>query len=83
MEKPKAQRPLERLARRWEDNTEMVFIEIRWKGVDCIHLSQDRNQGLAVEIGTEPKCSIECREYHSQVGKYQLLKELVIWVKFG
>jgi len=43
----------------------MVFIEIRWKGVDCIHLSQDRNQGLAVEIGTEPKCSIECREYHS------------------
>jgi len=65
MKKPKAQRPLERPTFRWEDNTEMVFMEIWWKGVDFIYLAQDRNQGLAVEIDTEPSCSIKCREYHT------------------
>ena len=81
MEKPKAQRPLERPTFRWEYNTEVGFMEM-WKGVDCIHLAQDRNQGQAVEIGTEPSGSVPCREYHNQVWKYQHLKELIIWIKF-
>jgi len=33
--------------------------------VDCIYLAQDRNQGLAIEIGTEPSCSIKCRQYNT------------------
>jgi hypothetical protein len=29
---------------RWEDNIRMGLREIGWKGVDCPHLAQDRDQ---------------------------------------
>jgi len=37
-------RPLGRPRRRWEGNIRMNFREIGWKGVDWIHLAQDRDQ---------------------------------------
>jgi hypothetical protein len=35
--KPEGKRPLRRSKRKWEDNIRMVR-EIRWEGVECIHL---------------------------------------------
>jgi hypothetical protein len=35
-------RPLGRPRRGWEDNTKMDVREIRWEGVDWIHLAQNR-----------------------------------------
>jgi hypothetical protein len=40
--KSEGKRPLERL--RWEDNIKINFTEIGWEGVNCIHITQDRNQ---------------------------------------
>jgi hypothetical protein len=37
-------RSLGRSMRRWEDNIKMDLREIGWKGVDWIHLAQDRDQ---------------------------------------
>jgi hypothetical protein len=28
---------------KWEDNVEMELKQVRWKGVNCIDLSQDRD----------------------------------------
>jgi hypothetical protein len=41
--KPEGKRPLGRHRRRWED-TRMDLMEIGWKGVNWIHLAQDRDQ---------------------------------------
>jgi hypothetical protein len=41
-------RPLGRPRRRWEDSMKMDVREIRWKGVNWIHLAQDRHQWRAV-----------------------------------
>jgi hypothetical protein len=41
--KPKGKRPPERPIRRWEDNIKM---DLKEKGVDWIHLTQQRDQAL-------------------------------------
>jgi hypothetical protein len=33
-----------RLKRTWEYSIELDFKEVRWKGVDWIHLAEDRDQ---------------------------------------
>jgi hypothetical protein len=38
---PEGKRPLGRPRRRWKDNIRLVR-EIGWKGVDWMHLAQDR-----------------------------------------
>jgi hypothetical protein len=40
--KPEGKEPLERLRRRWDDNTKMDLREIRWYGMDWTDLAQDR-----------------------------------------
>jgi hypothetical protein len=40
-------RPLGRPRRRWVDNVEMDLREIRWEGMDCIELAQDRDRWRA------------------------------------
>jgi hypothetical protein len=42
--KPERNRPLRRLGRRRDDNIRMDRKEIRWEGVDWIHLTHYRNQ---------------------------------------
>jgi hypothetical protein len=42
--KPGGKRTLGRQASRWEDNIGMDLREIRWEGVDWMHLSRDRDQ---------------------------------------
>jgi hypothetical protein len=42
MGKPEGTRPLERLRRRWVDNSRMDFGEMGWGGIDGIGLAQDR-----------------------------------------
>jgi hypothetical protein len=37
-------RPLGRPRHKWEDNIRIDLREIGWKGVDWMHLAQDRNQ---------------------------------------
>jgi hypothetical protein len=46
--KPEGTRPLGRPRCRWEGNIEMHLNELRWGGMDCIHLAQDRDQWWAV-----------------------------------
>jgi hypothetical protein len=46
--KPEAKRPLARHSHKWEDNTNMYFMEIRWECVDWIYLAQDRDQRQAL-----------------------------------
>jgi hypothetical protein len=40
----KGKRPLGRSRRRWEDNIRTDLTEIKWKGMDWIHLAHDRQQ---------------------------------------
>jgi hypothetical protein len=42
--KPEGKRPLGRSKRRWENEIRMDLREVGWKGVDWIHLTQDRGQ---------------------------------------
>jgi len=42
--KPEGKRPLGRPRRRWEDNIRLDLMEIRWEGVDRIHMAQDMDQ---------------------------------------
>jgi len=42
--KPEGKRPLGRPRHRGEDNIIMNLRNIRWEGVDWIHLAQDRDQ---------------------------------------
>jgi hypothetical protein len=44
VEYPKEGRPLRRLGYRFEDDIKMNITEIRWSGIDWIHLGQDRDQ---------------------------------------
>jgi hypothetical protein len=44
VEEPERKRPLERLRRNWKDNIQMHLREIRWSGIDWIHLVRDRDQ---------------------------------------
>jgi hypothetical protein len=46
--KPEGKRPCGRTRRRWEDNIRMDRREIRWSGVDWIHLAPDRDRWRAV-----------------------------------
>jgi hypothetical protein len=45
--KPHGKRPLRRTRRRWDDNIKMDLREIRWGGMDWIHLVQDWDQWRA------------------------------------
>jgi hypothetical protein len=42
--KPEGKRQLGRLRLRWEYNIRMELREIWWKGMDLMHLAQDRDQ---------------------------------------
>jgi hypothetical protein len=42
--KPEGKRPLGRHRLRWEDNIRMDLRQIAWKGVDWMHLAEDRDQ---------------------------------------
>jgi len=44
---PEGNRPFRRHRHRWEDNIIMDLMEIGWKGVDWMHLVQDRDQWQA------------------------------------
>jgi hypothetical protein len=46
--KPERKRPFGRPRRRWEDNIKADLKEIGWKGVDWIHLPQDRDRNRAL-----------------------------------
>jgi hypothetical protein len=46
-----------------EGNIRMVLREAEWKGVDWIHLAQDRNQWQACKHGNEPSASIKVEEF--------------------
>jgi hypothetical protein len=42
--KPERKRIFGRLRLRWEDNIRIDLREIRWEGVEWLHLPQDRGQ---------------------------------------
>jgi hypothetical protein len=46
--KPEGKGPLERPRRRWEEGIKMDLREIGWRGVEWIHLAQDRDRWWAV-----------------------------------
>jgi hypothetical protein len=46
--KPEGKRPLGRLSRRREDNIRIVLKETGWKGMDWMHVVQDRDQWRAL-----------------------------------
>jgi hypothetical protein len=50
--RPEGKRPLERPRLKWESNNGTNFREIGWKGVEWIHLAQDRDQ-LRALMNTE------------------------------
>jgi hypothetical protein len=39
MDTPEGNRPPGRPVGRWEDNTELEFWEVKWEGVDWIHVA--------------------------------------------
>jgi hypothetical protein len=55
--------PLGRPRFRWEDNIRMDLREIKWKGVDWIHLDQDMDQWRALVSSNEILGSIKCGEF--------------------
>jgi hypothetical protein len=46
--KSEGKSPLGRPRHRWVDNIKMDLREIRWDGMDCIDLAQDRDQWRAL-----------------------------------
>jgi hypothetical protein len=46
--KPEGMRPLRRPRCRWKGNIRMNLRKIGWKGVDWMHLTQDRHQWCAL-----------------------------------
>jgi hypothetical protein len=56
--KPEGKRPLGRIMRRWEDNTEMDLREIGWEYVDWTGTS-----GGSCEHGNEPTGSMKGEEF--------------------
>jgi hypothetical protein len=48
LEKPEGKRPLGRPRLRWEDGIKMDLRETGWRGVELVHLAQDRDRWRAV-----------------------------------
>jgi hypothetical protein len=48
VERPDEKRPIGRPRHRWEGIIKMDLQEVRWGGVDCIDLDQDRDRCRAV-----------------------------------
>jgi hypothetical protein len=46
--KPEEKKPLQTPRSRWEDNIRINLREIRWEGVEWMHLAQDREHWWAV-----------------------------------
>jgi hypothetical protein len=46
--KPEKKRPFRRPRHKWEDNIRMDLRDIRWEGVDWIHMVLDKDQCQAV-----------------------------------
>jgi hypothetical protein len=44
VEKPEGRRPLGRPRRRWEDNIKIDLLEVGWRGMDWINLTQDKDR---------------------------------------
>jgi hypothetical protein len=47
VENPEGKRPFGRSRRRWKDNIRMDLLEIGWKGVELMHVAQNRDQWRA------------------------------------
>jgi hypothetical protein len=60
---PEGKRPFGRYRRRWEGDIKMDFSEIRWEGVDWIHLARERDQWRTGEHGNELSGSIKGWEF--------------------
>jgi hypothetical protein len=54
--KPEGKRPLGRSRRRWKNNIKMDHREIGLGGMDCIDLTQDRDQWRALVKTVSIKC---------------------------
>jgi hypothetical protein len=63
--KPERERPLERHRCRWEDEIKMELRKIDWggRGVEFIHLAQDRNRWRAVVNATMELWVLAPRSY--------------------
>jgi hypothetical protein len=59
--KPEEKGPCRRPGCRWEDNVGMNLRELGWKGVDWIHLPQDRSQLQAI-VNTDMNLQIPLKE---------------------
>jgi hypothetical protein len=46
--KPEVKRPLGRPWHKWENNITVKLREIRWEGVDWVHLAQERDKWWAL-----------------------------------
>jgi len=56
---------------KWEDNIRINLKEIRWEGVDWMHLAQDRDQAVGpCEHDNEPSGSIKSGEFLDQLNDY-------------
>jgi hypothetical protein len=51
VEVPEGRRRLGGPRHRWNNNIRMVLVEIRWGGIDWIHLAEDRDQWQAPVFG--------------------------------
>jgi hypothetical protein len=61
---------------RWVDSTEMNLRETRWRGVNWIHLSQDRDQlGALVKQNNLPWVPLNIKKILMQLWNWRLLKE--------
>jgi hypothetical protein len=62
--KPEGKRPLGRHKCKWENDTRIYLGEIGYKGVDWMHLAQDRDPlACSCEHGSETSGSIKGREF--------------------
>jgi hypothetical protein len=67
--KSEGKRPLGRTRRRWVDNIKINLREIKWDGMDWIHLAQDRDQWRALSG------SIKCWNVLEWLSNWQLLRK--------
>jgi hypothetical protein len=64
--KPERKRPQGRPRSKWVDNIKMDVREIRWDGMDCIDLAQDRDQYRAlVNMVMNPRVPINAGKFLS------------------